>query len=154
MSKLGFSKSDNATRCKNSAIYSLAMREHSRHELKNKLLTKDFSENVDLEKILDALEKSDYQSDQRFTESFIRYRVSRGQGKVKIINELKLRGVNQFMIGRAIQQSNINWLELAVDIRVKKFGEIIPSDFKEKAKQMRFLAGRGFDTEMIKHAVS
>ena len=153
MSKLGFSKRDNASRCKNSAIYSLAMREHSRHELKNKLLKKEYVEGVDLEKLLDELEASDYLSDKRFAESFIRARVSRGQGKLKILNELKQRGVNGALINTSMQKSEVDWFSLASQIRERKFGELIPVEYKQKAKQMRFLSGRGFDSEMIRYAV-
>jgi len=153
MSKLGFSKKDNYSRCKNSAIYSLAMREHSRQELYKKLSQKEYSVDVDLNKLLDELEASDYLSDQRFAESFIRYRISRGQGKVKILNELKNRGVCNSLIDRSLQQSDADWFALASQLREKKFGEIVPSDYKEKTKQMRFLFGRGFDSEMIRHAV-
>jgi regulatory protein len=153
MSKLGFSQRDNASRCKNSAIYSLAMREHSRYELKNKLLKKEYVEGVDLEKLLDELEASDYLSDKRFAESFIRARVSRGQGKLKILNELKQRGVNGALINTSMQKSEVDWLSLASQIRERKFGEFIPVEYKQKAKQMRFLSSRGFDSEMIKYAV-
>lgn len=153
MSKLAFSKRDNASRCKNSAIYSLAMREHSRLELKNKLLKKEYVEGVDVDKLLDELEASDYQSDKRFTESFIRYRVSRGQGKIKIINELKLRGVESALINISMQKSGVDWFVLASQIRERKFGETLPMDYKLKSKQMRFLLGRGFDSEMIRYAV-
>ena len=153
MSKLGFSKRDNASRCKNSAIYSLAMREHSRYELKNKLLKKEYVEGVDLEKLLDELEASDYLSDKRFAESFIRARVSRGQGKLKILNELKQRGVNGALINTSMQKSGVDWFSLASQIRERKFGELMPVEYKQKAKQMRFLSGRGFDSEMIRYAV-
>ncbi len=154
MSKLGFTKRSNASRCKNSAIYSLAMREHSRHELKNKLLKKDFAEDVDLDKLLDELEESDYLSDQRFTESFIRYRVARGQGKVKIINDLKMRGVRVSLIRNAMQETDIDWFQLVKEQREKKFGSHIPNEFKEKARQMRFLSGRGFDVDTIRQSMS
>ena len=153
MSKLGFSKRDNASRCKNSAIYSLAMREHSRYELKNKLLKKEYVDGVDLEKLLDELEAIDYLSDKRFAESFIRYRVSRGQGKIKIIAELKQRGVKSSLIHASIQESDVDWFALARKIRERKFGEIVPLEYKQKSKQMRFLLGRGFDSEMIRYAV-
>ena len=35
----------------------------------------------------------------------------------------------------------------------KKFGEVLPQEFKEKARQMRFLSGRGFDGEVIRSVV-
>jgi len=153
MSKLGFSKQSNYSRCKNSAIYSLAMREHSRQELHKKLIQKEYSEDVDLNKLLDELEECGYQSDQRFTESFIRYRVSRGQGKVKISNDLKMRGVSASLINKSIQQADADWFALARQLREKKYGENIPDDYKERAKQMRFLSSRGFDAEMIRYAI-
>jgi len=153
MSKLGFSKRSDYSRCKNSAIYSLAMREHSRQELYKKLIQKEYSADVDINKLLDELEASGYQSDQRFTESFIRYRVSCGQGKVKISNDLKMRGVSASLISQSMQQSDANWNVLASQLREKKYGENIPHDYKEKAKQMRFLLSRGFDAEMIRYAI-
>ena len=152
MSSLGFSR-DNYSRCKNSAIYSLAMREHSRQELWRKLTQKDLSADVDLNKLLDELELNDYLNDQRFAESFIRYRVTRGQGKIKIINDLKQRGVSASIIDVSLAQSDTDWFVLASQTREKKFGKVIAVDYKEKTKQMRFLLGRGFDFEMIRHAV-
>lgn len=152
MSRLGFSQ-NNYSRCKNSAIYSLAMREHSRQELKKKLIQKEFSADVDLDELLDELESNDYLNDQRFAESFIRYRITRGQGKIKILNELRQRGVSSSIINISIEQSETDWFELARQIREKKFGEIIPEDYKEKTRQMRFLLGRGFDSEAIHYAI-
>ena len=148
MSSLGFSK-DNYSRCKNSAVYSLAMREHSRQELKVKLTQKGFSTDVDLNKLLDELESNDYLNDQRFAESFIRSRVIRGQGKIKILNDLKQRGVSPLIISTTMKKSDTNWNVLAREIREKKFGRVIPVDYKEKTKQMRFLSSRGFDSEEI-----
>lgn len=153
MSSLGFSKRDNYSRCKNSALYSLAMREHSRQELRNKLAQKDYATDVNLNKLLDELEESDYLSDQRFTESFIRYRISRGQGKIKISNDLKQRGVSALVINISMQRSDADWLVLASALREKKFGESIPSDYKDKAKQMRFLSGRGFEFDVIQQTL-
>lgn len=153
MSKLGFSKRDNYSRCKNSAIYSLAMREHSRLEIKNKLKKKDFSEDVDLDVLLDELEDKNYLNEERFTESFIRYRSSRGQGPLKISSELYKRGIALTKISNAMQSSEIDWYKHANEQREKKFGLQLPFDFKEKSRQMRFLQGRGFDHDMINQAI-
>ena len=151
MSSLGFTK-DSYSRCKNSAIYSLAMREHSRQELKLKL-KKKFAKEVDLNKLLDELESSDYLSDQRFSESFIRSCVLRGHGKIKILNNLRQRGVSTSLANISMQQADTDWYALARQIREKKFGKDIPEDYKDKAKQMRFLKGRGFNSEEIKKAL-
>jgi regulatory protein len=154
VSKLGFSKKDNYSRCKNSAIYSLAMREHSRLEIKNKLKKKDFSENVDIDVLLDELEDNNYLNEERFTESFIRYRSSRGQGPVKISSELKMRGITTVQIDTAMQNAEIDWYKHASDQREKKFGLELPLEFKEKSRQMRFLQGRGFNHDMINQAIN
>lgn len=154
MSKLGFSKRDNYTRCMNSAIYSLAMREHSRQEIYNKLKNKDFSEGVDIDALLEKLEEKNYLNEERFTESFIRYRISRGQGVIKIKNDLRQRGISGLLISSVMQVANIDWPQLASVQREKKFGLVKPLDYKEKAKQMRFLAGRGFEADTIRFVVN
>lgn len=44
--------------------------------------------------------------------------------------------------------TEVDWLTLAVETRVKKFGSAIPTTPKEKARQLRFLQYRGFDTSV------
>jgi regulatory protein len=39
------------------------------------------------------------------------------------------------------------------DVRRRKFGEAKPKEYKEKARQMRFLEYRGFTGEQIRIAV-
>ena len=153
MSSLAFSKKDNYSRCMNSAVYFLAMREHSRQEIYNKLSQKDFSEGVDIDLLLDELEENNYLNEQRFTESFIRSRAQRGQGLLKITNELRRRGIDSELIQQALNELEIDWYKLAGEQRIKKFGEELPKDYKEKARQMRFLSGRGFDSEIIRNIV-
>jgi len=43
---------------------------------------------------------------------------------------------------------------LATEVRLKKFGTAEPRDFKEKARQMRFLQYRGFEQEHIQAALT
>lgn len=140
---------DNDTRCYQSAINYLARREHSRLELINKLSLKPFSEDVDLHALCDSLEESNYLSNERFTEMFVRSRISRGQGEMKIRFELRQRGITDSMIDAAMQEAEVDWLALAIEQREKRFGEVIPKDFKERGRQSRFLANRGFSGEII-----
>jgi len=140
---------DNDTRCYQSALGYLARREHSRLELINKLSHKPFSEDVDLPSLCDSLEASNYLSDERFAEMFVRSRVSRGKGEMKIRYELRQRGVKEALIDAALLEEGVDWLILAREQREKRFGRAIPKDFKERARQSRFLAGRGFSGEII-----
>lgn len=136
----------------NSAVYSLAMREHSRQEIHNKLKRKDFSADVDLEALLDELERQNYLSDARYAESYISSRSSKGYGFLKIRQELQQRGVSSQLIYEAQEKLEIDWFALAQQQRQKKYGDSKPANFKEKAKQMRFLSGRGFSHEEIQHS--
>ena len=149
MGQFGFTPKDNYTRCKNSAIYSLAMREHSRLEIYNKLQKKTYVDGVDIDKLLDELEENNYLNEQRFTESFIRYRASRGQGPIKIFSELYARGINKALANESMIDSEINWFDIAIQQLEKKFGKSKSNDYKEKSKRMRFLSGRGFSGEII-----
>ena len=140
---------DNDTRCYQSAIGYLARREHSRLELINKLKLKPFSEDVDLHSLCDNLEASNYLSDKRFAEMFVRSRVLRGQGEIKIRYELRQRGVKDDLIDVALVEEGTDWLSLAREQREKRFGREIPKDFKERARQSRFLIGKGFSGDIL-----
>lgn len=122
----------------------LAKREHSYLELYKKL-TQWYKED-EITPALEQLKKENYQSDERFTNEFIQMRFNQGKGSVKISMDLKQRGIAQFDL------SKYDFFALAKSIRVRKYGEEVPSDYKEKAKQQRFLQSRGFDFEQISHS--
>lgn len=129
------------------ALDLLAQREHSRLELQNKLLQKDFARD-EVESLLNILIAENLLSDERFCEAFIRSRITKGQGELSIKEELRQRGVSNELIHHYLSSQN-NWQEKIETVRRKKFGDEIPKDFKERAKQMRFLQYRGFSIEQI-----
>lgn len=134
--------------CNEHAVSLLARREHSASELRNKLQQYDHQEN-EIEKTLKWLKTNDLQSDERFTQSYLRHRSQRGCGELRIKQELKQRGVSDTLIAEAFTAAEIDWFALAVAVRCKRFGEQVPADFKERAKQLRFLQYRGFTHEQI-----
>lgn len=131
----------------------LARREYGQQELIDKLSGKGFDHDV-AEQAVRVLTSEGLQSDMRFTESFVQSRVSQGKGPVRIRQDLSQRGIHQGLIDLAIQQTGADWCALARDIKNKKFGREKPADFKEKARQMRFLQYRGFEPDHIQSAVS
>ncbi len=133
-------------KCYASALRMLARREHSQLEIQQKLQQKDF-EHADIQKTIALLIEQGYQSDERFAEAFIRMRYNQGKGPIKIVLELKQRGVDQFDL------SVYDWRDRAKQVAQKKFGSEAPKDYKEKAKRQRFLQSRGFDFEQIRYAV-
>ena len=94
------------------------------------------------------------QSDRRFVEAFVRSRINQGKGPAKIRADLREKGVDDSFASDGLQEAEQDWYALALDVRLKKFGPERPADFKEKARQMRFLQSRGFDPDHIQAAVS
>jgi len=128
------------------AMNLLARREHSTQELRDKLLTRGF-EDDEIVPALQTLSREGLLSDERFTESFIHSRMERGSGPVKIRAELRQRGVADEIITNWLDERDRVWLERAESVRCKKFGSALPVDYKEKARQARFLQYRGFSAE-------
>ena len=133
------------SKCYSAGLKMLMRREHSRLELFQKLQTKGFDVDV-VNNSISRLVEQNYQSDDRFSEEFIQMRFNQGKGPVKIASELKMRGVNTFDL------SVFDWFQLAKEIRQRKFGDLSSLDFKETAKQKRFLQSRGFTLDQINQA--
>jgi regulatory protein len=130
----------------------LARREHGQAELIKKLAEKGFDRQV-AEQAVNKLAAEGLQSDRRFAESFVQSRVNRGKGPIRIRLDLSQRGISDADIDVALDASETNWTALAREIRIKKFGRAKPADFKNKAKQMRFLQYRGFEPDQIQAAM-
>lgn len=130
------------------AVSYLARREHSALELRRKLEKAGFDP-ADIEHVLSQLQQADLQSDERFSESYVRSRINRGYGKTRIRMELQERGVADELIKDSLQQAEVDWFALAAEVRSKRFGEQDPEDFKSRAKQQRFLQYRGFSHDEI-----
>ncbi len=129
----------------------LARREYGQTELIKKLADKGYDRSV-AEQAVNKLTEDGLQSDQRFAEAFVQSRINQGKGPVRIRLDLGQRGVGDAVIELAIEEASANWFELARDVRLRKFGTGKPSDFKAKAKQMRFLQYRGFEQDHVQAA--
>jgi len=131
----------------------LARREHGRVELLGKLTRAGFEPEV-AEDAIARLIDDGLQSDRRFVGAFIQSRANQGKGPARIRAELNERGISSAVIDDGLQDAGHDWYELALAVRLKKFGPRRPDDFKEKARQMRFLQYRGFESEQVQAAVS
>lgn len=126
----------------------LSRREHSIKELKQKLLARAF-EGDEIDVVSTYLIENDYLSNERFAESVVRNKISRGYGYKYIENELKQKGVDGYVISQAIKEQNVDWYLQAGLAYNKRFGESPIYDHKDKAKRIRFLQYRGFSYEEI-----
>ena len=103
--------------------------------------------------MLDALEVENLLSDRRFAESFVESRSARGQGPLKIRYALRERGIGDQLAGAAMDTGDRRWCEQALSVRRKRFGAEPPADIRERSRQARFLAQRGFEQEHIRYAL-
>lgn len=131
------------------AMEILSRREVSRLELQRKLAPYAETEE-ELAGVLDEFAQSNWQSDERFTEMFVRSK-SKKLGSLRLQQELMNKGIDHETIAEFLPNSDSE-LQHAIDILHKKFKQP-PSDFGEKQKQMRFLQYRGFSMDTIQAAV-
>ena len=159
---------------KGRALQWLAQREHSRIELRGKLMLQaraeanvaalragglanpegDFQNHAavtpellaaEVEALLDWLQAHRYLSEERFVESRIHARSSRF-GNLRIRQELKQHGLSPTPeMSIDLRHSE---RERASEVRQRKFGDA-PATSAERARQARFLAGRGFSADVI-----
>jgi regulatory protein len=130
----------------------LARRDYGHAELVRKLVDKGFDANVAAQAV-GRLRDEGLQSDSRFAESFVQSRINQGKGPVRIRADLGQKGIGDAAIEIALEEADADWRALAREQRHKKFGRALPADFREKARQMRFLQYRGFEPDQIQSAV-
>lgn len=148
------------------AFYYLSRREHARGELKQKLLDKD-QDPQKVEALLDEFAEKGYQSDWRTALMLIREGMRKGRGRQRIKQDFYKRKLDipsniDELIDMASAESDefadfidedapeegVDWLRLAVEARVRKYGAAVPDNQKEKARQLRFLQYRGFKSDI------
>lgn len=139
---------DTPVAVRRTAMDLLARREHGRVELTRKLRQRGASDEL-IEPALDRLSEEGLLSEARYLESYIRYRSNSGYGPARIREELGQRGLERVDIEQALRDSGVDWSERLREVWQRKFAGERPVDPRLRARQMRFLAYRGFSTEMI-----
>lgn len=135
------------------ALGLLARREHSKRELIIKLRARSCPEKI-ITQVVDQLAAEGMQSDARFAETYVRSRIDRGRGPLRIRAELIERGVEDEQIAEALLQYEDWWRDLALEAYNKRYGENIPSgDIEERSKRSMFLQRRGFTVDQIRYAI-
>ncbi|NIY48552.1 recombination regulator RecX [Cedecea colo] len=138
----------------------LAMRDHSEHELRRKLTaapTFPGSNNndqpgftpEDIEKVIAWCYEHRWLDDAQFAARFIASRSRKGYGPQRIRQELQQKGIDRATGEAAMMDCEIEWQAIAREIAERKFGEPLPTEWKERAKVQRFLLYRGFFMEDI-----
>jgi regulatory protein len=130
----------------------LARREHSLDELRRKL-GRRFPPGEDLDQVLNELVDQRLQSDQRYADSFVRQRLQRGYGPLRLQQEMRQKGLDPSQVAEALQRLEVDWFALAAEVQRKKFGAGAPRDLRDKARRLRFLQYRGFTGDQVAAAL-
>lgn len=131
----------------------LSRREHAYAELIRKLQQKGFQTNAFVP-VLEEYREAGIQSDARFAEMKVRAGAAKGQGPGRVKMDCQQWQVDEHLVEQAIQENEIDWFELALQVREKKYGIERISDRELRYKQMRFLQYRGFYQDHIEYALS
>jgi len=126
------------------ALRYVARREYGIEELKRKLVQRGVASDIAEQVVADCAEQG-LVSDERFTEMYVRMRIRRLFGPVKIHGELRQRGIPDHLIIDGLQFDEETWLDAAAQWAGRRIrGE---PDFAQKASIHRKLMSRGFSHE-------
>ena len=124
----------------------LSYREHSEVEIRRKLQAHAESE-AELDSTIAKLIEKNFLSNARFVDSLVT-RKSKGLGVNRIVQELRQHQIDKTMMTKHLQGLQQSEAKRAYEVWEKKFGELA-QDPRELAKQIRFLASRGFEQDII-----
>ena len=141
---------------KGRALRCLAQREHSRAELERKLArqvedTPEASAQALIATALDDLAARDLLSEARAAQSVL---LGQGQryGTRRLKQTLQAKGLDAELVSATLQQARATELERAREVWRRRFGATA-ANATERARQMRFLAGRGFEGDVIRRVM-
>lgn len=139
---------DTPVAIRRAAMNLLARREHGHIELARKLRQRGAdAEMIEIE--LQRLTEDGLLSEERYLESYIRSRANAGRGPMRIREELTQRGLARADVEQALNAANCDWDENMRDLWQRRFDGRV-ADIKDKAKQSRFLAQRGYAVDSIR----
>ena len=139
---------------KGRALRLLGNSEHSRLELHRKLKP-HAADHTELDAVLDDLQAKGFISEQRVVESVIHRRAG-NFGAARIRQELQQKGLAAQSISGAVAELQATELVRAKAVWARKFanrGAAPGKSVAECAKQMRFLAARGFADDIIRRVI-
>jgi regulatory protein len=133
------------------AVAFLARRDYACGELAGKLRERGFEPAVVSALVADLAARR-LLDDARYAGHFVEYHRARGQGPVRIRRDLEAFAVAGALIDAALAAVP-DWSAVAREVRRRRFGAVVPTDWAEKGRQARFLQYRGFSNDHIRSAL-
>jgi len=91
--------------------------------------------------------------DARYAEHYVAWHASRGQGPLRIAHDLRELGVPAALVDQAVDATAARWRERCQALRRRRFSDLPPEEWKERARQARFLQYRGFTADQVRAAL-
>ena len=140
----------------NTALRILTRRDHSKHELSQKLIARGYSGEV-INDVISECKRFDYLNDERTAQVFIRQLHRKGYGRNRIRFELNLKGLGDSHIQADLSKyiSDADEYQCAEKIfqkNARRF-EREKDALKRKDKIYKFLSGRGFSNTVISEII-
>lgn len=137
---------------KSRALKLLARREHTRAELARKL-AEHTEDPAELEGVLDDFERRGWLSEGRVVEQRV-HTLRKRYGARRIERDLRAKGVTGEAVEAAVAGLKDGEFDAAREVWRRKFGGRLPRTPADRAKQARFLQGRGFDLDVVMKVIS
>lgn len=135
------------------ALQILTPRDHSVLELRRKLIKRRI-DSAKIDAIVEYLLEFDYLSDERFTETYVKQRINKGDGPLKIRANLQQRGIDESLIVDALEIDEEEWVAHARNVVQKRYGAVEGESptlgFNEWSKRGKFLTNRGFPAHLVR----
>lgn len=126
-----------------------AYQDRSESEVRTKIASlKTSDENI--EEIIQRLKREKFIDDPRFAENYVRGKLRlKGWGKLKLRNQLFLKGISSPIINQAINAiSEEEYLTTFYD-NIEKWCRTNPIEDQDLTKLYRFLESKGFERDLI-----
>jgi regulatory protein len=143
---------DNPAAARLVALRLLNRRDYCAAELTTRLVERGTAEPTAASVVAD-LGRERLVDDVRYAEHYVAWHASRGQGPLRIARELKELGVAGAMVEQAVDGTSAAWRERCQKLRRRRFSDEPPKEWKERARQARFLQYRGFTADQVRAAL-
>ena len=134
------------------ALRLLNRRDHCAAELVARLVERG-AEAAQAEAVVAKLIAERFLDDARYAEHYVAAHVERGQGPLRISQELTARGMAPGIVEAAVASRDEAWTAHCVALRRRRFGDAVPAEWAERARQARFLQYRGFSADQVRAAL-
>ena len=135
------------------AVGLLAKRDYSSGEMRRNLSRQNNDDEI-VERVMERLLSHHYLDDARLAEKETSKQLRKFHGVSRIKQELRQKGLAPLVIEQVLEDTDVDWFEICLKAKEKKFGDSQSQDQKEKAKMIRYLQYRGHSLSVILECIS